>query len=262
MVFEGDGGQAQDQSGSPNAFDTTMDVGPAATVARYWSSNRSIITVTADGNIVAVAPGEATVTAVYQMGEALIPVQVTAPQVGPTPVTPATGGVVRSADGYEVAIAPGALSSNQIVTINSIDPSQLLLPSPQLSQQIAGAFQLDVGAVDLMTPAQLALPVLPSISPGSEIFFFKEYLLPGSDNQYAWLLVDNGVVGSDGIARTNSPPYPGIVNSGRYLIATPIPYRMVAFSFGDDVDGVIAWSTPNQPGAAVAYQYRNGSLRP
>src|SRR5262249_44249402 len=35
-----------------------------------------------------------------------------------------------------------------------------------------------------------------------------------------WWLVDNGVYGADGVARTSSPPYPGVRTSGSYMVAT------------------------------------------
>ena len=66
---------------------------------------------------------------------------------------------------------------------------------------------------------QLAAPV-PSAAPGDQVF--SSTALPlGIDGALrdVWVALDSGTVGADGIARTASPPFPGLSDRGQVLVA-------------------------------------------
>ncbi|MHB8955464.1 MAG: putative Ig domain-containing protein [Pirellulaceae bacterium] len=185
----------------------------------YVVSDPSVIAVTADGLVTSVGLGETTVTVLHGAAEVVVPVRVAAPHTGPT-VVGTDGGVVRGADGALVAISPGALDQDATVAIERIGEGDLPLPVPDFLT-FAAAFELDLSDFTLAEPMQLAVPVPGTIPTGATVHFWQYDVLVAPDGslQPLWLLVDQGIVGADGLARTASPPYPGFTAGGQYVCA-------------------------------------------
>ena len=101
------------------------------------------------------------------------------------------------------------------------DEMQLTVPT---HLDFVGAFQLNLSGVDIDKPIQLAIPAPSGATTGETVYFFRHAVFPDENgvNTPVWLLVESGVVGADGFIRTTSPPYPGIVADGEYMMAKSI----------------------------------------
>ncbi len=200
--------------------DMTSDVAAALNGTRYWISNSDVIEVTPDGKIIAKAPGEAIVTVIYKNAEALVPVKVFVPQIGPTALT-TEGGVVRSIDGYQVAIAPGSLNKDTTVEIQSVARDQLEAPIPPdgLGWTFGAAFKLKLNGATNAIPMQLALPT--TLAAGTPVLFYRLMTLPDGNGGLikVWMETESGFVDENGIARTTSPPEDGIMADGTFMMA-------------------------------------------
>ncbi|MCX7894015.1 MAG: putative Ig domain-containing protein, partial [Burkholderiales bacterium] len=196
------------------------DVAQAADGTLYFSSDPRVVEVTPDGRIVGRAAGTAIVTAIHKMGEVLIPVRVEAPRSGPA-IVGRDGGAVAGAGGVIVAVAPGALAADTTVSVSLVAPAELgvALPGPDLGFQVAGAFRLDTGGHEMRVPAQLAVPVS-GLAPGTKLVFYKVFEFRNADGTTSrgLLEVETGIVGEDGVARTTSPPSPGVTADGDYAV--------------------------------------------
>ena len=96
----------------------------------------------------------------------------------------------------------------------------------------------------IRVPVQLAIPVqnIPEAQVGDEVFFFRRGTIMDENRVVhdTWWLVDNGFIGTDGVARTASPPFEGIDASGEYAImrspfqntGTPIEVALAIGSSG------------------------------
>ncbi len=202
-------------------------VGKAADGTRYYSGNEAIATVTPDGLIRAVAPGETTMTVIHAYGEEVIKVKVAAPVPGNTHVG-SEGGVIVNADGIMAAFGSGQLDGNATVTITTIKEADLPVPLPTNESGVrtfnyVGAFELDIQGAELDGPIQIAAPVAPGTAAAGETVYFmtKAHLPVGPNGEMmdVWSVLDTGVVGQDGMARTASPPFPGLSTRGSVLIA-------------------------------------------
>src|SRR5262249_50245123 len=71
-------------------------------------------------------------------------------------------------------------------------------------------------------PAQLAIPV--ALPAGTRVFFLRYGSLPDASGTWKpiWLQVESGVVDPNGMARTASPPYSGVNDSGDYVVAKAV----------------------------------------
>ena len=69
----------------------------------------------------------------------------------------------------------------------------------------AAAFELNVGLDPLGVPAQLSIPVPPTLTPGTAVYFFRAAYLPDETGGEfpVWMQEELGVVGEDGFARDN-----------------------------------------------------------
>ncbi len=183
----------------------------------YVVSDSALVSVSADGLVTAVGAGDAIVTVLHGAAEAVIPVRIAAPHVGPTELG-TDGGTVQSADGALVSVGPGALEREATVSIATMTEADLPIPIPDFLT-FGAAFELDFADVDLARPAQVAIPVPAGFSAGQEVYFWRYETLtaPDGSTQAIWMLTDKGVVGADGMARTTSPPYPGFSAGGQYL---------------------------------------------
>src|SRR5262249_20316754 len=181
--------------------------------ARYYVANPLVVTVSADGLTTAVAPGQTEVTIIYGAREVIVPVRVEAPQVGPA-VLGTAGGVVQGPEGFQVAVPPGALGQAAEVSIRPLTQADLPLGMPE-GFSSGRAFRLALGPRQPGQPAQLAIPVDASIPPGTEVFFHRYGQVVNEHGEFipGWLQEDSGIVGTDGFARTASPPYPGVLIS-------------------------------------------------
>ncbi|MDE3034800.1 MAG: beta-propeller fold lactonase family protein, partial [Nitrospirota bacterium] len=196
----------------------TIDLTQGSTGTQYYVSNSNVISVSTDGLITAGQSGDAVVTVINGPAEFLIPVHVEAAHVGAT-VLGTGGGIVQGTDGSLVAVAPNALEANTTVSIAPVMEANLpaALPGPFT---FAGAFQLDVGADPLVVPAQLAISVSNQLAAGTQVFFFRYAELPDGQGgtMPVWMQEESGVVGADGVARTTSPPYAGVLQSGTWMV--------------------------------------------
>src|SRR5262249_50048760 len=86
----------------------------------------------------------------------------------------------------------------------------------------AAGFQLDVGEDALQKPVSLAIPVDPSLKPGTPVWFFRYDHVFGENGQLipAWMQEDEGVVGTDGFAHTASLPYERPEKTGTWFAGT------------------------------------------
>jgi hypothetical protein len=198
----------------------TIDLTNGSTGTRYFVSNPDIVTVSADGLITAGQAGDAIVTVINGPAESLIPVKVQAPNVGPTLIG-TEGGIVQDTNVYQVAIAPEALEESTLVSIAPVTQASLPLAMPGPFEYVA-SFDLQIGDGRLDIPAQLAIPISGStLAPGSELVFFRYSTVldeTGATLQ-VWMQEETGIFGADGIARTTSPPFPGVLKSGTWTVA-------------------------------------------
>ncbi|MCU0915393.1 MAG: tandem-95 repeat protein [Planctomycetes bacterium] len=197
-----------------------MFIQAAAAGTRYYVGDSSVVSVTADGLIQAAGEGTTTITVICGDAEETITVQVEPAAVGPV-VVDAAGAIVQGPQGYQVSIGPGQLTEDATVSVVPIAESNLTVPVPP-AFNYAGAFSLEVDGANLNGPVQIAAPVDPSIAaPGDQVWFLRQVQLPDENgvlHEY-WASIDIGVVDAGGVARTTSPPFPGLSQRGNVLIA-------------------------------------------
>ncbi len=227
---------------------------PTATSGtRYYSSDESIATVSDTGLITAHGEGQATISVVHLgssldengnvveqvIGQSDITLNVQTAQLTdndaatPAPqsiIVSAQDGAVISADtGETVLIGAGALRADTAVSIRRIDINNLQFqtgmpaPFPDILHTV-GAFRLELGEGQVNVPVQLAITLQDNsgLQAGDEVMFLRRGTVPDINGveQDTWWILDNGYVGADGVARTASPPYSGINNSGEYLVVS------------------------------------------
>ena len=196
----------------------------AADHVTYVSMNSGIATVSADGLIHGVADGFVDIKVIWGYGEDTVHVKVAAPLVGNTVTIGTAGGVIQNTDGITVGFGPGQLSADATVTVTTLAENQLPIPVPGPGVfTFAGAFNLNIQGGANQAPVQIAVPVAPALaSPGDKVYFFQQVKLPTGPNgalQDWWSVVDDGFVGTDGVARSASPPFPGLTDNGNILVA-------------------------------------------
>jgi YD repeat-containing protein/VCBS repeat-containing protein len=193
------------------------DVTEGASGVLYFVSNPAVASVSAEGFVTGLNPGVAALSIVYAGSQQDVPLSVQAPTLGRTVVGP-TGGAVQDASGVTVTIGPDTLARETAVSIDSLALAALPLSVPD-TFQFAGAFELDIGQGEVDQPVQIALPVPAGILAGSHVYFYRHVTLPDEAGQQTsmWLFIETGLVGSDGMARTASPPAPGVRAGGTYL---------------------------------------------
>ncbi|MCP4967960.1 MAG: hypothetical protein GY926_22335, partial [bacterium] len=218
----------------------------------YVAHDTDIITVSADGLVEAMSEGTSQVTVIYRNGEETIDVKVAAPQVGNTVTIGEEGGAIQNSDGIVAAFGAGQLTDEATVTVETIAEADLDTETPPDFDYLA-AFSLDIEGGDLTGPIQAAVPVDGAVAqPGDEVFFFveKDYTeLTGGEFGNLWTVIDSGIVGADGVARTASPPFPGLSEKGNILVAKankPMNYMSVY------APALAAISTAILPAMAIA----------
>ncbi len=204
---------------APDGSDLTL--GSAGTI--YTSTNDEIGTVSADGLITGLTEGTFEVIVTQRFVEKTIRITVVSPQ-SQGQMIGVLGGMVRNADGYQVALPAGALEKDTAISIQKLEASELgyaLLPG----MNFAAAFRLEVGTVPLARRAQLGVPVL-GLAAGTEVILYRMGTVPGVDgtSQKAWIQTEYGVVGADGLVHTGTPlPTTGVRKSGDYLVSFVVP---------------------------------------
>ena len=187
---------------------------------KYFVASDGVVMVNAGGLIEAVAEGETSITVIYGGSEETIQIKVEAPKQGVVTVDKA-GAIVEGPQGYQVAIGPDQLTGAALVSIDPIAAGDLPLPVPNLFNY-AAAFELNVDGAELTGPVQVAAPVDPGVaSPGDQVWFYQVMQFPDENgvlHDY-WTVMDVGTVDNDGMARTTSPPFPGLSRRGSILIA-------------------------------------------
>ena len=222
--------------------ETIPDIAPIYNKTIYKLGNNQLASVSDDGLITALANGQTILTVIHLVSHVdafgnieeriiaqsdfnLIITDATLVQEQKILLSP-EGGVVETATGEKLLIGKGALSQETAVGIKKLDLSHLesqvglTLPAQSTLRAVA-AFELDLGNKATNAPVQLAIPVTDtSVQAGDEVFFFRRgtFIDGQGQMQETWWLVDNGFVGNDGIARTASPPFSGVSDTGIYAM--------------------------------------------
>ncbi|MGB8687212.1 MAG: DUF4114 domain-containing protein, partial [Microcoleus sp.] len=185
---------------------------------RYFPGNSNLLQVNSDGIITAIEEGVTNVTVIHGAAEQVVPVRVSLPAAAGATLG-VNGGAVTGSDGSIVMVPPGALAENTAISLTSLTSNALSLQLPD-GLQFAGGFNLDFGDESLKLPAQLAIPAPAGLSPGTEILFMRKGSLPDANNiqNPTWLIQESGVVDASGTIRTNSPPLPGVLDSGEWAM--------------------------------------------
>ncbi|ROZ61645.1 Ig-like domain-containing protein [Ramlibacter sp. WS9] len=210
------------------------NISAASAGTRYFVSDASIAEIAPDGLIFAKATGTVTVSVVHQGRQHDITLNVQQAQIG-SAVTTAKGGVaVQDSEGNLLMVAPGALPAGTTVSISglALEDVGIALPGTEVLDALA-AVSLDFGDATLSLPAQLAIKVTGPIDSatgqasvleaGTEVMFWRKGTILDTDGiaKDTWWLVDNGFIGTDGMARTASPPYSGVTGgNGVFLVTT------------------------------------------
>jgi len=221
-------------------IDEDIDISAGATGTIYVVGNSLVISATEDGLVTAGEPGDTTLTIIHGPAEAVIPIRVETPQVGPVTLGPA-GGVVQGSDGSIVQVAPGTLAEQTTVSITPLAESDLSLAIPDDFEYVA-AFDLDIGDQELAAPVQLAIPVGGTVAPGTTVYFMREGTLPDETGQQQpiWFQDEIGIVGPDGIARTTSPPWRGMTRSAKLsIVQTLTEISMLKATFDAQTNAAI-----------------------
>jgi hypothetical protein len=297
-------------AGTPETLETYLDpetgesfdilipaTPPVFSGTRYIVSDASIASLSEDGLITALQPGEVTVSIIHlasivdryggiseqRIGQTDIRLRVQAAALtddDPSTDAPAgisiaadQGGVVQAASGETVLIGAGALRDDTVVSIQRIDVAELLAktgmaaPEPELLQTLA-AFRLELGEQATSVPVQLAIPLQDDtgVEAGDEVLFLRRGTAPDVTGvlQDKWWLLDNGFVGTDAqgrlVARTASPPYKGVSASGDLiLVKTRTDHQTGAVSVRGNGINVFALTT-NSLAISMAGNLANGGL--
>jgi hypothetical protein len=207
------------------------DIGAASTGTRYFISDPAVATITADGLVIGKSAGRATITVVNGGLQRTVEVVVRAAVTGPTVASAGEGGVTRDADGNTLMVAPGALKGDTTIAVRSLDLNSLDIPTPAAGLLNAlGGVAISLSGQQSGLPLQLAVKVAGPADPvtgapttlaaGTQVMFWREGTITDADGvvHKTWWLLDNGVIGEDGLAHTASTPYTGITAGGNVIV--------------------------------------------
>ncbi len=234
------------------------DLTSAASGSVYFSSNPSVATVTADGLMEAQGIGQAVVTVIHGPAEFSVQLIVDQSRSGPVAVAPA-GGLVRATDGALLQVPPGAVSEPTEVRIAPIAETDLPFALPEHLEYAAG-YDVQIGDGELQQPLQLTFPVPPGTPVGERIYLYRPEELPDGEGGIlpTWIQTDVAVVGTDGLARTTSPPYPGLTR-GQKIVVMKLKGSFNSSAIGN-ITGLIrlAFQDPGLANIAVVETLANG----
>src|SRR3546814_53336 len=152
---------------------------------------------------------------------------VDAPGVCDTVTIVSVGSIVHISDGVQLAFGPGQLGGDTSVSIASVAQDDLALPPPNAEYfDFVAAFDLSIEGDDVEGPLQIAAPVSADVgAPGDKVYFFQKQTIETGEGEFleTWVMFDSGAIDANGVARTNSPPFPGLSKSGQVMIARASP---------------------------------------
>ncbi|MBL7187982.1 MAG: tandem-95 repeat protein [Phycisphaerae bacterium] len=217
-----------------------VDITAGSTGTTYHVGNSEILSVTEDGLVTALTPGDTALTIIHGPAEAVVPIRVDVAQVGPVTLGSA-GGVVQGVDGSQVQVGPGVLLTDTTVSISPLEETDLPMDVPE-GFAFVTAFDLDLGDEELSNPVQLAIPVGDTFAPGDTVYFLRAGTLPDATGQERpiWFQDETGVVGTDGVLRTTSPPWMGlrrsaincVVQAATQTIVVVVPFYVIDIWMG------------------------------
>ncbi|MGB3655927.1 MAG: hypothetical protein WBA41_32590, partial [Rivularia sp. (in: cyanobacteria)] len=209
-----------------------------ADATSYYVSNSDVLTIDENGLITTLDEGVANVTIFHGAAEEVVPIRVlTPPEVGAR-VLGEEGGIVQGSDGSLVMIPPDTLAEGTTVSYTKLEQSDISLEIPTSEDlPIVGAFNLDFGNTALDEAVQLAIPNTTGLEVGTEVVFMREGFAPNENGGWdeGWLIEEVGIVGSDNMIRTQSPPFPGVKRSGNYVMAASLKYSFTKTSYEWDL---------------------------
>ncbi|WP_237397018.1 Ig-like domain-containing protein, partial [Okeania sp. KiyG1] len=187
----------------------------------YTVADENVLSVNDEGLVTATGVGETTVTVEYGDASATIPVLVDEPEPGAT-IVDENGGIVSGSDGELVMIPPESFLQETSVNITSKNSQELSLDIPENYSFVTG-FELEIGDQPINHPVQLAIPAPEDVEAGTEVFFMVKGEIPDAEGNLneTWVVQESGIVGEDGIIRTQSPPWQGVQLSGEYSVVIP-----------------------------------------
>ena len=194
--------------------DSIFDISAAADASEYYVSDASVASMTAGGLLTAAAVGSTYVTVVNGGQSAVAAILVETPQVGQVDVD-AGGGLVSDGAGITIGIGQGALTDVTSVEVTLLVEADLPYAGPT-GFQFGGGFTVEMGDADLNEPLSVAMPAPAGLGPGDVAYLFQPVDVIvgiGEDPVSSWMIVDQMVVGADGMARTASPPFGGFRNN-------------------------------------------------
>ncbi|MGB6300739.1 MAG: putative Ig domain-containing protein, partial [Rivularia sp. (in: cyanobacteria)] len=214
-----------------------------ADATSYYVSNSKVLEIDENGLITTKDEGVANVTIFHGAAEEVVPIRVlTPPEVGAR-VLGEEGGIVQGSDGSLVMIPPDTLAEGTTVSYTKLEQSDVGLPIPTSEDlPFVGAFNLDFGDTALDEAVQLAIPNTTGLEVGTEVVFMREGFIPNENGGWdeGWLIEEVGIVGSDNMIRTQSPPFPGVKRSGNYVMAASLKYSFTKTSFEWDLSDPLA----------------------
>src|SRR3546814_7226493 len=131
---------------------------------------------------------------------------------------------MRISDWSSDVCSSDLLDEDTTVEVVSVAKEDLGAPPPNEDYfDFVAAFDLNVEGGEINGPLQIGAPVSPDVgAPGDEVYFFQLQELPIGENGElveTWVMLDNGTIDANGVARTNSPQFPGLNKTGKIMIA-------------------------------------------
>jgi VCBS repeat-containing protein len=200
-------------------------ISEAASGTQYFISDSNVADINADGLIHSKTAGTAFITIVHAGSQHTITLVVQPAVTGPAAVQTNGGLAVQDGQSNLVMLPPGSLPAGTRVGIESMSIADvgMALPAPEILNTLA-AFKLDLGGQISKLPVQLAIPLTSSaisgLGAGTQVQFWRKGTITDVDGSVhdTWWLVDNGVIGSDGVAHTSSEPFGGVSDGQTYII--------------------------------------------
>ncbi|MCC6231635.1 MAG: Ig-like domain-containing protein, partial [Verrucomicrobiales bacterium] len=208
------------------------DLTGSAAGSRYYVSDPTVASISAEGLLTALKPGVVTVTLVNGGRSERAAVLVATPAANGATV--GTGGGMVGGNDVVVGIPAGALTGDTPVRILPYTQAELPFALPS-GFDFLGGVRIDVGRAFLEEGLSLEVPAPAGSKPGDVIYIFQPGVLRTGDaaaDEQGWLLMDSMVVGNDGRMRTTSPPNLGFMHrpgeGGQYFV--PSTTGAAAFS--------------------------------
>ncbi len=185
---------------------------------RYYVSNSDVAIVSPDGLVESLSAGATTVTVINGRVESSMEVIVQSPRPSGSLVD-SEGGVIAANDGSLIQIAPGALTEPSVIDFVTVDEASIPAVTPD-NFDFLRAFSVQLPEDPLAQPMQMTVDVSGLASPGQTVYFLRFGVLPAEEGgeQVGWFMDEVGVVDGNGVARSNSFPFPGLGAVGGGLL--------------------------------------------